>query len=83
MASREYKAALGPQMKFVHEWSGLGVIELAEMTGIGITTLYEYWRGVKAPDAERLARLAHAYGLSVDQVIGRQALPGRVPARNH
>lgn len=82
MASEEFKQALGPKIRAAREWADYGILDAAAATGIGITTLYEYESCKKAPDAERLSLLSDLYGLTVGQILGREPLPKKRPARH-
>ena len=59
--------------KIVYEERGFTFARLSKETGIRNTTLFYNWDSGKAkPQIENLAKVAHALGISVDYLIGRE-----------
>ena len=45
--------------------------EVAELTGISISTLYKYQEGSREPGIRRLIQIADVIGCTTDKLLGR------------
>jgi transcriptional regulator with XRE-family HTH domain len=77
---------LGTQMKQARELARLSLRDLCDEVGISASTLGEYERGVRVPEADKLVRIAAALEHFTFQIDGftfnispKDALP-RIPA---
>lgn len=50
---------------------GESLIEVAEKTGVSISSISNYERGIRQPDFYALYKLSEYYNVSVDWLIGR------------
>ena len=54
---------------------GLSQQELGELLGISSAAVSKWERGQSAPDVDMLARLADAFGISMDELCGHEPPP--------
>lgn len=54
--------------------------DLAKLAGVTITSIYRYEHGMRVPPADIAARLAHALGCTVEDLIGVQDEQGQATA---
>ena len=59
---------------------GMTAEEVAERTGIGRASIYDYESGKRMFNADRLWQFADLYGVSADAVLGRKFLGSGSPA---
>jgi transcriptional regulator with XRE-family HTH domain len=62
-------STLGDRLRAARERLGITQIRAGQITGINPKTLGGYERGVSEPDALSLAKLAQAYGVTVDYLV--------------
>ena len=62
---------LGERLKRARAGAGLTQVEAAAKLGWDSVTVSRYERGARAPRREQLLAMADAYGLTVDQLLGR------------
>lgn len=53
--------------------------QLAYKSGVNINVIYGYERGMVCPGIRNLVRLADALHISLDEYIGRQVTPRKIP----
>lgn len=63
---------LGQNLKKLREVRKIAQKNLAEMLGVGISTVAGWERGYRNPDLEMLVKLADFYNVSVDSLLGRR-----------
>lgn len=61
--------AVGPRLKQLRQRREITLIELAEDTGISASTLSRLEAGLRRPTLEQLLPLAHAYGVTLDELV--------------
>jgi transcriptional regulator with XRE-family HTH domain len=67
---------VGPELRRLREERGLSVEELAEKSGVSVTTIRVSERGQRAPSDDTVARLARPLGLTFDEVWALQRRRG-------
>lgn len=60
---------LAIRMKSLRTLKGLTQKELANLLGVGQTTIANYERGIRVPDAEKLPKIASLFGVTVDYLL--------------
>lgn len=60
---------LAIRMKSLRTLKGLTQKELADFLGVGQTTIANYERGIRIPDAEKLPKIASLFGVTVDYLL--------------
>ncbi|MEN6463056.1 MAG: helix-turn-helix transcriptional regulator [Syntrophomonas sp.] len=63
---------LGQNLKKLREVRKIAQKNLADMLGVGISTVAGWERDYRNPDLEMLVKLADFYDVSVDSLLGRQ-----------
>lgn len=61
--------AVGPRLKQLRHHRDITLTELAEQTGISISTLSRLEAGLRRPTLEQLLPLARAYGVTLDELV--------------
>ena len=61
--------AVGPRLKQLRQRRALTLSDLAEQTGISISTLSRLEAGLRRPTLEQLLPLARAYGVTLDELV--------------
>ncbi|MFD0662432.1 helix-turn-helix domain-containing protein [Thermocatellispora tengchongensis] len=61
--------AVGPRLKRLRLRREVTLAELAEQTGISVSTLSRLEAGLRRPTLEQLLPLARAYGLTIDELV--------------
>jgi transcriptional regulator with XRE-family HTH domain len=61
--------AVGPRLKQLRARRDITLSELAEQTGISISTLSRLEAGLRRPTLEQLLPLARVYGVSLDELV--------------
>ncbi len=61
----------GEEMKYHRVKSNLSIRKLAKLTGISNENLSRWERGVVLPNIDFCVKLADFYGISIDELIGR------------
>ena len=61
--------AVGPRLKALRQRRGITLNELADETGISISTLSRLEAGLRRPTLEQLLPLARSYGVTLDELI--------------
>ncbi len=67
---------VGPELRRIREERGLTVEELAEKSGVSVTTIRVSERGQREPSDDTVARLAGPLGLTFDEVWALQRRRG-------
>jgi len=62
--------AVGPRLKQLRQRRDITLNDLAEETGISISTLSRLEAGLRRPTLEQLLPLARAYGVTLDELVG-------------
>ena len=70
------KRELGRRLKEARTASGLRQEQVAEAIGSHTVTVSKYERGIQDPNTELLREMATLYGVSVDSLLGRDAIYG-------
>lgn len=60
---------LEKKLKTLRANRALSLLQLAEETGINMTTLSNYENGVRVPGRKNLTKLATFYGVSIDYLL--------------
>jgi transcriptional regulator with XRE-family HTH domain len=66
-------AAVGPRLRAVRERRQATLADLSKACGVSVSTLSRLESGGRKPTLELLLRLAHAHGLSVDELLAEPA----------
>ncbi len=61
--------AVGPRLKQLRQHRDITLSDLAEQTGISISTLSRLEAGLRRPTLEQLLPLARAYGVTLDELV--------------
>ncbi|MEJ2857173.1 MULTISPECIES: helix-turn-helix domain-containing protein [unclassified Saccharothrix] len=61
--------ALGPRLKRLRQGRDLTLADLADETGISVSTLSRLEAGLRRPTLEQLLPLARAYGVTLDELV--------------
>jgi transcriptional regulator with XRE-family HTH domain len=61
--------AVGPRLKQLRQRRDITLSDLAEQTGISISTLSRLEAGLRLPTLEQLLPLARAYGVTLDELV--------------
>lgn len=61
--------ATGNRIKELRKASGLSVVELSEMTGLTIQSIYHWQYGMKLPSIDNLVILASIFGVTMDEIV--------------
>ncbi|WP_409491597.1 helix-turn-helix domain-containing protein [Amycolatopsis sp. cmx-11-12] len=61
--------AVGTRLKHLRQRHEITLADLAEETGISASTLSRLEAGLRRPTLEQLLPLAHAYGLTLDELV--------------
>ncbi len=64
---------LGPRLRGFRQRAELTLAELAEGSGISVSTLSRLESGHRRPGLEHLLALAHVYGVPVEELLGPEA----------
>ena len=64
---------LGPRLRGFRQRSELTLAELAESSGISVSTLSRLESGHRRPGLEHLLALAHVYGVPIEELLGPEA----------
>lgn len=70
--------SVGPRLRSLRQGADLTLAELAERTGISVSTLSRLESGGRKPTLELLLPVARAYGLSLDDLVAQPAQDPRV-----
>lgn len=62
-------SAVGPRLKQLRLRREITLADLAEMTGISVSTLSRLEAGLRRPTLEQLLPLASAYGATIDELV--------------
>lgn len=74
-------AAFGARLRRIRLKKGLTLAQTTELTGISTAYLSDMERGKRgSPTAQTLTKLADAFDVSVDEILGRNSGTPRVPA---
>lgn len=76
-------AGVGPRLRQLRRARALTLAQLAERTGIALSTLSRLESGLRRPALEVLLRLSRVYRMSVDDLVGARppAIPGSIRPR--
>ncbi|GAB3840749.1 hypothetical protein GCM10029963_10090 [Micromonospora andamanensis] len=74
-------AAVGPRLRALRKQRGTTLTELADTTGISVSTLSRLESGQRRPTLELLLPLARAHQVPLDELVGAPAVgdPGSAP----
>lgn len=61
--------ALGPRLKRLRQRRDLSLTDLADETGISVSTLSRLEAGLRRPTLEQLLPLARAHGVTIDELV--------------
>jgi transcriptional regulator with XRE-family HTH domain len=61
--------AVGPRLKQLRQHRDITLTDLAEETGISVSTLSRLEAGLRRPTLEQLLPLARAYGVTLDELV--------------
>lgn len=61
--------AVGPRLKRLRQRRDITLADLAEQTGISVSTLSRLESGLRRPTLEQLLPLARAYGVTLDELV--------------
>lgn len=64
---------LSIRIKSLRKLKGYTQKEFANVLGVGQTTIANYERGIRIPDAEKLPKIANLFGVTVDYLLGRES----------
>ncbi|MDG4791170.1 XRE family transcriptional regulator [Micromonospora sp. WMMD1102] len=67
--TRHTLAAVGPRLKQLRQRRDITLSDLADRTGISISTLSRLEAGLRLPTLEQLLPLARAYGVTLDELV--------------
>jgi transcriptional regulator with XRE-family HTH domain len=70
----EVLAAVGPRLRALRRKHGTTLTQLAESTGISVSTLSRLESGERRPNLELLLPLARAYQVPLDELVGAPAV---------
>lgn len=70
----------GNELKYQREIAGLTQSELARKTGIAQATISRWEDDLRIPNIENCLLLANLYGISIDELIGRDTIPNKKSA---
>ena len=62
-------------LRELRESRGMNMAQAAAALGMKYTTYVSYEKGERQPHSEQLITIAHYYGLTIDQLLGRAARP--------
>lgn len=62
-------------LRELRESRGMNMAQAAAALGMKYTTYVSYEKGERQPHSEQLITIAHYYGLTIDQILGRTARP--------
>lgn len=65
--------AVGPRLRAIRKQRGATLEQLAELTGMSVSTLSRIESGRRRPTLEVLLPLARAYGMPLDELVGAPA----------
>ncbi len=65
--------AVGPRLRALRQQRDLTLADLAEATGISVSTLSRLESGQRRPNLELLLPLARAHGVPLDELVGAPA----------
>ncbi|GED09254.1 XRE family transcriptional regulator [Cellulosimicrobium cellulans] len=65
--------AVGARLKLLRQRRGLTLAELADQTGISVSTLSRLEAGLRRPTLEQLLPLARTYGATLDELVDAPA----------
>lgn len=60
------------KLREIRKRCGLTMKELGERVGVGESTISQYETGKRQPDYEILLRIADYFGVSVDEILGKE-----------
>jgi transcriptional regulator with XRE-family HTH domain len=69
MNVEEFKAALGPVLKSARDFSGLSAQQVADKTGVGVSTMYHWENQKTLPNIFQLFLFADAVGQTVEDLL--------------
>lgn len=61
--------AVGPRLKSLRQRRDVTLVDLADETGISVSTLSRLESGLRRPTLEQLLPLARAYGVTLDELV--------------
>lgn len=64
-------------LRAARERTGRGQVAVSQDLGIEQTQLSRYERGLHVPSLSMLEKMADVYGVSLDQLCGREPLPAK------
>ncbi|TLQ42153.1 helix-turn-helix domain-containing protein [Streptomyces marianii] len=70
----EVLTAVGPRLRALRQARGSTLAQIAETTGISLSTLSRLESGGRKPTLELLLPLAQAYGVPLDELVGAPAV---------
>ncbi|AWK07667.1 XRE family transcriptional regulator [Streptomyces spongiicola] len=70
----EVLTAVGPRLRALRQARGSTLAQIAETTGISLSTLSRLESGGRKPTLELLLPLARAYGVPLDELVGAPAV---------
>lgn len=70
----EVLTAVGPRLRALRQARGSTLAQIAEATGISLSTLSRLESGGRKPTLELLLPLARAYGVPLDELVGAPAV---------
>ena len=75
----EVLAGVGPRLRSLRRARAVTLAQLAEETGISLSTLSRLESGRRKPTLELLLPLAKAYGVPLDELVGAPATGDHLP----
>lgn len=63
---------LGEKLKKLREERGLYQRDIAELVGVGVSTISGYEKDLKRPKPKNLKKLADFYGVTADYLLGNE-----------
>jgi len=75
-------AAVGPRLRALRRQRAITLTDLAETTGISVSTLSRLESGQRRATLELLLPLARAYEVPLDDLVGAPATRGSTPGRS-
>ena len=72
--------SLATRLRVLRAERGLTVRQVAELSGVAKETVSQIERGERHPYDRTLAKLAHAYGVPIEELLEEPALAGKADA---
>lgn len=63
---------LGEKLKSLREERGMFQRDLAELLGVGVSTISGYEKDLKRPKSSNLKKIADFYGVTIDYLLGNE-----------